>query len=424
MKCRACNSFSPTLILDFGLMSLAGAFLKEEKFLLEKKYPLTLVLCTECYLLQVGETIDVTELFEYYFYSSSNIKTLVKHYEDYANYIHKNFSQNVKILEIGCNDGVLLNPLSTLGFSNLFGVDPASNITADIGDYATILNDYFGFDFSKKFLNDYGKIDIILANNVFAHVDDINDLVSGIKFLLSDDGIFIFEVHGIESLISDNQFDMVYHEHVFYYSTVSLDSLFLRHRLRLFDIMPVANHGGSIRYHVCHDHDLRRPSEALLAYRSKQVCDGYTELELYNKFSHNVNAFRTKFRHFIDLFHVDGKVIYGYGASGRASTFVQYVGIDNCIVRAIVDDSPLKQGFFTPGSHIPIISYEEFLLVKCDILVLFSWTFKSEILPKLSQFLYSGGIVLIPLPKIQIYFWNGFNNQFLDIEDYVKYIIK
>lgn len=408
-KCLLCNHTHLDLIIDFGQVALAGGFLMPEFFKKEKKYPLEVYFCESCYGLQVGKSIHPKILFKNYFYYSSAIKTLRDHYFEYAKEIYDRFDlqHNKKvIIEIGCNDGVLLKPLADLGVQKLIGVDPASNVVEKIDDYRIkIENDFFGEKLAKKIKEKYGNADIIMANNVFAHIEDIQGVVKGVASLLNQHGVFICEVHYIAHLIDELQYDFFYHEHLFYYSFLSLEKLFVRFGLEIFDIKPISIHGGSLRYYVRKQeaNNLFPVTSKVKEIKNKEYKKGYHILTTYMDYALNIQKAKFELMEIISNLKRKGKVIYGYGASGRANTVIQYCGLDNNYLDCIIDDAPAKQGFYTPGSHIPIYSKEFLNSNSPDYIILFAWSFFNEIIKKNHKFLKIGGYIIVPLPEVKIY---------------------
>lgn len=409
MSCSFCDSNDYEILLDFGQMALAGGFLKKEHIRREKKYPMTLIFCNQCYMVQILEKINPNEMFSDYFYFSSAINTLSSHFQEYAIEVKNKFSltHESKVLEFGCNDGVLLKPLSNLGLAKVIGVDPAINVINTINNED--LNLYPGFfdeRMSHKIKDEHGAMDIIMANNVYAHIVDIKSTTKGIKNLLSEDGVFIFEVHYMGNVISDLQYDMVYHEHIYYYSLLSAIEHFKKYDMTIFDVKSIPIHGGSYRFYVTNSKNrekfpIRSNVKKLL---NKELEYGYDNIDTYRNFSKAIYKLRDDLVSTLMELKKIGKKIYGYGASGRANTILQFCDIDSTLLDCIIDDAPAKQGFYTPGSHIKVVSSE--ILNgedKPDYILLFAWTFESEIRKRNKKFFEEGGNIIIPLPEIKVF---------------------
>lgn len=373
MRCSICDKRS-VKVADFGSMALAGGFLKREDFNDEKLYPLELYFCESCYLLEVGEKVDPRVLFSKYFYHSSATPGVKEHYARYARYITERFKPKT-ILEIGCNDGVLLEPLSQ--FAETTGIDPAGLCGSIKG--------YFGKETAKSL----GKFDLIVANNVLAHMQDINGVVAGIKHCLNDNGVFVFEVHSLLAMVEKFQYDWCYHEHYYYYSLLTLEKLFAKFSMKIFDVQELATHGGSRRYYVCKDD--RKSTHAVYTTRYHEVeCELY-DLNTYLKFAMSAKAHRAELQHTVDTLQNLGNKVIGYGASGRANTLIQYCGLE---LEYIIDDAEAKHGYYTPGSHIPIKAYSEIGVP--DYILVFAWPHLADIIPRCVS------PVIIPFPKPRI----------------------
>ncbi len=407
-RCSFCSSTSMKLIMDFGKVALAGAFIKNEEFNNEKKYQMRLCFCKECFAVQIVDIIDPDILFKDYFYFSSSIKTLSDHFVNYAKEVTKRFLNHKEsiVLEFGCNDGVLLRPLADQGIKKVIGVDPAKNIISTINDKRiTIINDYFTEKVSKEVVAKYGSVDVIMANNVFAHIPDIKGITAAIKNALSDEGVFVFEVHYLGKIIEEMQYDMIYHEHLYYYSLISAKEHFKKYDLVIFDIKHVDIHAGSIRFYVAK----KDSNRAKIISENVKLLEREENLKLYNKFksfklfSNKVENTKKELIQLLKKLKKEGKTVAGYGASGRANTIIQYCGITNDLISYMIDDAPAKIGCYTPGSHLEILSSAVLNSNNApDYVLVFAWSFFEEIVKRNKKFIETGGKMIVPLPEVKI----------------------
>lgn len=408
IQCSFCNSRSMFKVIDFGSMALAGGFLKQNQFNDEKKYSMRLYFCDECYSVQIIDKVDAKTLFDNYFYYSSSIKTLRDHFKAYAHEIcskYINQPDSSTIIEFGCNDGVLLKPLADLDIKTLIGVDPAKNVVETINDpRINIINNFFNQEVAEDIITEYGYADLVLANNVYAHIPDIQGITRAIKKVLKKDGVFIFEVHYLGKIINELQYDMIYHEHLYYYSLLSLQNHFSRYEMLVFDIKPISIHAGSMRFYVCKkDSKYAIKSSAVSKLENTEITSGFSKATTFSRFAKDIHLLKVQLLELLDKIIVNGNTIAGYGASGRANTMIQYCGINHKHLEYIIDDAPAKTGYYTPGSHFliqpgDILNTED----RPDYLLIFAWSFIKEIICKNKAYLESGGKMIIPLPELTI----------------------
>lgn len=408
-RCSFCDSLAMVKIIDFGEVALAGAFLKPEDFSSEDFYPLRIYFCQDCYGVQVIDKISPSVLFgKHYFYFSSSIRTLREHFAEYAAEVTSRFLTPEKstIVEFGCNDGILLRPFADQGVRSVIGVDPASNVVKTINDdRITVINDFFNEATAQSIVANHGKVDMVAANNVYAHIPDIQGITRAVRDVLADDGIFVFEVHYLGKIVNELQYDMIYHEHLYYYSLLGLINHFARYDMTIFDLKPVPIHGGSIRYYVCKKGSRHGASQSLrvVSLRNEETANGFHRAETYVRFAAEVEQSRERLMSILDGLKSSNKTIAGYGASGRANTIIQYCGIDHRYLEYMIDDAPAKAGFYTPGSHF-LIHPSSVLEEKSppDYLLIFAWSFLDEIARKCTRYLENGGRLIVPLPDARI----------------------
>lgn len=408
--CRFCGGTGLSKILDLGHLPLAGGFLREEDFAHEKHYPLALNFCEDCYLVQVSDIVSADILFKNnYFFFSSAIGTLVEHFKEFAAEVHERFLKKVRrplILEIGCNDGVLLRPFSHLGVRAI-GVDPATNVVRSIDPKdAVVFNDYFTEKLAFRIKKEHGPVDAVVSSFSFAHIDDMVDVMKGIKALLKEDGVFIFEIYYLGTLIAEMQYDMIYHEHMSYYSLISLKRFFQLFGMEIFDVRYIPGvRSGSVRFYAGNiGRRTEDVSSAVVDMVRREQEKGFDNDEIYAEYARKVNQTRDELLKLLDHLKNEGKTLIGYGASGRGTIIMNYCGIGGRYLDYVVDDAPAKQGFFTPGTHVPIKSWDYVKESKFpDYAVLFAWAFTDEVIKKRQDYIKSGGKFIIPLPQVRIF---------------------
>ena len=407
--CSFCDSKRLGLVMDFGEVGLAGAFLKPEQFATERTFPMRLHFCRDCCAVQVTDKIPPDVMFQNYFYFSSSIGTLRDHFQQYAAEVTKRFLDPAKatVLEFGCNDGVLLRPLADQGIRTVIGVDPASNVVSTINDARIkVVNNYFTEEVAGKVVAEYGQVDLIMANNVYAHIPDIQGTTRAVAAALQPDGVFAFEVHYLGKVIDEMQYDMIYHEHLYYYSLLSVMNHLARYDMMVFDIKPIPIHAGSIRFYACKKGSKQSGSvsPAVKALEAAERARGFDRYETFLAFSNKVAAHRDRLIELLGDLRRRGHSIAGYGASGRANTMIQYCGISHDHLDYMIDDAPAKAGYFTPKSHFEIFPSSVLDRGNApDYLLIFAWSFFDEIRKKNGNYLAKGGRMILPLPEVSIF---------------------
>lgn len=397
--CRLCGSVNLKLIIDFGLMPHAGDFLTREEIGKEKYYPLRIFLCKDCFLLQIIDIVPSNVHFSDYRYLSSI--GLSDHFTHFANSLK--IARNSFIVEIGSNDGVLLRPLGDLGY-RVLGVDPARNI-AQIAKKKGIpmIIDYFTEKVALNIKSKYGKADVIIANNVLAHIDDMDAVFSGIKNLLNTDGVLIFEVHYLPELIEKLQYDFFYTEHLSYYMLHSLKPFLEKYGFVMTNVEIIPVHSGSIRVYAKQKSGKVSESKNVIDLMKKEEGLELLKFKTYFSFAKKINTHKKQLSRLLHKFKIEGKKVVGYGASGRANTVLNAANIDRNLISYIVDASKERYNRFTPGMHIPIISPQDFHGdINVDYVLLFAWSYKDIILIKEKEFIRNGGKFVVPFPSIEI----------------------
>jgi len=402
-SCRLCQSKKLTEILDFGFMPLAGDYLLKKDLGKEKVYPLKIYYCNNCYLVQVLNVIKPDTLFGNYHYLSSI--GLTEHFKKYAQeMVNKFINRGGFVVEIGSNDGVLLQPLKRHGI-RVLGVDPAKNVAriAIKQGYDTLI-DYFGVRVVEKIIKEKGKADAVFANNVLAHIDDLDDVISGIKLLLKPEGVLVFEVHYLYDLIAKLQYDFFYNEHLSYYTLTSLIPFLKKFGLVIFDVKKIPIHSGSIRVYVkSKKNSLIRVKKNVKNILENEKKEGVLGEEKLMEFALRVYEHKKRLRELLVNLKRSGEKIVGYGASGRGNTLLNFCKIDNKIIDYIVDESSERQNRYTPGTHIPIVAPDIFRKDDVKHALLLAWNYKDIIGEKEKEFIKKGGKFVVPLPNIHYY---------------------
>lgn len=405
-ECRSCKNASLSKVIDLGYVPLAGGFIEKKnlKNIKEYFYPLTLSLCNNCKTLQTTEVINQDRLFKDYYYHSSSIKTLVNHFNNNAEELRKKVknSSNKFIIEIGCNDGSFIKALREKKFKTL-GIDPATNIVAPlIKKGFPIINDYFSSKLASEILKKYEKADFITSSNTLAHIENIYDVFIGIKKLLKKKGELIMEVHYLKTLIEQFQYDMIYHEHQYYWSTLSLSKVLDIIGLQINDLKLIPTHAGSIRFYIGHKGVKNISNNVKLQIKAEKEL-GLDKALFYKSFLAKINSKKIILQKLLEKIISENKTIAGYGASGRGTILSAFSNLNESTIKYIIDDSKAKQGAYTPGNHLRIVSSK--ILnepTRPDYVLLFAWSFIDEIKKRNSTYLNSGGKFIVPLPKVKI----------------------
>jgi len=405
IKCRFCESNNIKVFLDLGDVPLAGGFMEhKEDIKNEKMYALRLYFCEDCFIVSVKDIIPGDVIFNgFYYYTSSSIKTLVEHAEIYAKTLKKLLGEGKKVLELGCNDGVLLHPLKREKMLP-YGIDPSTNAIKKISSDIPTINDFFTSKTAKNIVNKYGTFDCVTSSNTFAHIEDMNDVMKGIDIILNKDGVLIIEVHYLLSIMENLQYDMIYHEHMSYYSISSLKMFMKQYNFEIFKVETIPVHGGSIRIycqksHLCNNiYNIDSSVEIMI---NKEEILGIHNFSYYTKFFDKIFKLKNDLLELLKEKKKEGKNIYGYGASGRGTIVTSFCGITNEYLDGVIDDSPVKQGAITPYSHFKIEDSNKILYSdnSPDYCLLFCWSFIDEV--KKKHAVYKGKFI-VPIPKVYL----------------------
>jgi len=404
-NCRLCESSNLTKVLSIPATPLANAFVPLEQLgLKQQTFPLDLWYCGHCGHLQLLDVVDASVLFKNYVYVSGTSPAFVKHFREYAEHVVQNFDlfPGGLVVDIGSNDGTLLAQFKDLNM-HVLGIDPAVEISA-AANAAGIetLNGFFDANVAMQISQSHGPAQCITANNVFAHIDDLAEIAKGIQVLLAPDGIFAFEVSYRLDVLTDTLFDTIYHEHLDYHAVKPLQAFFDRHGMTLIDTERVPTHGGSLRGIVQRAGGYRPIKSSVFEMIEAEEAAGLYQVGRYSEFSAQIDKLGADLRALLDNIKLQGKTVAGFGAPAKTTTLMYRFGLDQSDVAFIIDDSPLKQGLFSPGLYIPVVPNEHLETNRVDYLLILAWNFADPIIKNNQQFLDQGGHFIVPIPDLKI----------------------
>ena len=403
MNCRNCK----TKIKEFfslGQMPPINSFLRKEDIENEKKFNLSVGFCPKCFLVQLIDIIPPEDLFKDYIYFSSTSKYFLEHCKEVADNLTKKLKLNKEslVLEIASNDGAQLQYFKELGISVL-GVDPAENI-AKVANEKGIktIAEFFNYDFSKKLKEDKIEADLIFGANVLAHVPEIVDFVKGVKEVLKPNGTAVFEFPYVKGLM-ENKFDIIYHEHVFYYSLIALINLFRTAGMEIYDVKMTPMQGGSLMIFAANT-GVFKISENIINLKAEEIKNGFDKIETYKKINENVSKLKNDIIGLLNKLKSEGKKIAAYSAPAKGNILLNYFGIGQNYLDFIVDKSKAKQGLYTPGTHMLVYPLEKINQEKPDYLLVLCWNISDEVINmiELKNFRDRGGKFIVPVPDVKI----------------------
>lgn len=403
-ECRLCGGTHFDEVLPILPSPIGDAFLSKEELHDQKVYPLRTYLCLDCGHLQNLDVVNPDILFRNYTYKTSASMGLVEHFRKYASAVWERLDLKKEdlVVEIGSNDGSLLKAFKALG-ARVQGIDPARNIAAvATAEGVPTIPDFFTSQIATQIRKDAGPAKVFCANNVFAHMDNIADIVKGIHAVLDDDGVFVFEVSYIVDMIDNMVFDTIYHEHVSHHAITPLEAFFRKHDMTLFDVQRIASKGGSMRGFAQKLSTGKRPqTDGLKLLIAEEARRGITKPEIYREWFKTIEERKKAVLDYVKAEKAAGKTIAAYGASTTATTLFYHFELWP-LTDFMVDDNPIKHGTFSPGAHLPVHPSSVLLEKKPDLVIILAWTYAEPIIKRNQAYVEAGGRFLVPLPKMRI----------------------
>lgn len=403
--CRLCKSRNLKEILDLGKTPPANSFLKKDQLKnKEDFFPLAVNFCVDCGQLQLSHVVNPEILFRHYVWVSSTSPVTVAHFQEYAESVFKklDLKKDDLVVEMGSNDGVLLKPFKKLG-ARVLGVDPARNVARRATKEGILtLPHFFNVKIAKQIAKEYGKAKVIAGNNVFAHINDLDEILKAVSELLDKEGAFIIEAPYNIDFIEKNLFDIVYHEHLSYLSVRPLDNFFKSFGMQIFDVVKTPVHGGSIRISVKFKDAKYQINKSLQEFIDLEERKKLNDINTYYSFANKVKKNKIELVKFLSMLKKEGKSIAGYGAPAKSTTLLHYFNLGKETIDFIADDSPFKQGLYTPGKHIPVVATREIYVKKPDYLILLAWNFADSIMKMHAKYKKEGGEFIVPVPEPKI----------------------
>ena len=406
VSCRFCSAMLSTVVCDLGMSPLANAYLTETQLHEpEPFYPLRVFVCEKCLLVQLEEFESPAHIFDEYAYFSSYSDSWLAHCKEYAQDMCSllRLDGNSHVIEVASNDGYLLQYFVQAGIS-VTGVEPAANVAnAAIEKGIPTQIEFFGAELGKRLADSGMSADLLIANNVLAHVPDVNGFVVGIRNVLKQGGIATLEFPHLLRLMQQNQFDTIYHEHFSYFSLLTVVRIFSTHGLTVFDIDELDTHGGSLRLKVCHSDNTSPVSDGRVTKLiQEELKFGLGDTAVYAAFAERIRSVKLKLLNFVITAKREGKCIAAYGAPAKGNTLLNYCGIGRDFIDFTVDRNPAKQGCYLPGTHIPIYAPERIFELKPDYVLVLPWNLKDEIMDSLAVITDWGGRAVLPIPDVEM----------------------
>ena len=402
--CRFCGSPVIKTFADLGLSPLCETYIAPDQLNdMEPFYPLHALICDHCLLVQLDEYVSPSGIFEEYAYFSSYSDSWLKHASDYSDMVVERFGLDGAsfVVELASNDGYLLRNFVEKGIP-CQGIEPAVNVAEAATELGIdTLIKFFGQKTADEVVRSRGHANLIIGNNVLAHVPDLNDFVSGIRTLLAKDGVVTMEFPHLLRLMDDSQFDTIYHEHFSYFSYIAVDRVFRAHGMVIFDVDQLSTHGGSLRIYAKHDVEAPEITKNIRFLANQETEAGLDKIDTYLDFQDKVNIIKRDLLEFLIVARRKGKTVVGYGAPGKGNTLLNYCGIGTDFLDYTVDRNPYKHGKYTPGSRIPILSPDRIRATKPDYLLILPWNLRKEIVDSHSYIGEWGGQFVVPIPHLE-----------------------
>lgn len=402
MLCRICkNEAKP--FMTFGQMPIANAFLSTPTPAHEYFFELAPVFCNVCKTVQIAEQPDPEKMFhDHYAFFSRTSKRMILHFQQFAAWIKETYlsNQNPLVVELGSNDGILLENFVRDGIPNV-GIEPSSNVAEVARKHGVnTITEFFSHTLAKKIVEKYGPADVLTSANVMCHIPDLHEVAVGAMTLLKPRGVLIFEDPYLGDVFAKTSYDQLYDEHVYLFSAHSVSNIFERHGFELIDVLPQTTHGGSMRY-VLAKKGARPVAPSVPHLLQIEKAQGLDEEKTFAQFKKNCEASKQKLLQTLHEYKSKNLRVVGYAAAAKSTTVFNYCGIGPDLIDYICDTTPLKQNTYAPGSHIPVLSYEKFSAHYPDVAIILAWNHKDEILQKEKKFLEQGGCFLIYVPTIE-----------------------
>ena len=402
-KCLICDSEYSSFV-DFGVMPIANAFATKEQIKNEYTFPMKVGFCGNCNMVQLVEQPDREKMFhENYAFFSSTSNYMKEHFKLFTNSVSElqDLNENSFVVEVGCNDGILLENFVIDNIPCL-GVEPSENV-AQVGmeKGIEVITQFFDRPLAEHILQSHQKADAILSANVMCHIPYIHSIYDGVKTLLKEDGVFIFEDPYLGEIIEKTSFDQIYDEHVFLFSALSVNYLANMHDLELVNVEPQITHGGSMRYTIAHK-GIKTVSQNVIKLIDQEKKLGLDKKQSYLGFTDNVNKIKNDLINLLTKLKNDGKKVVAYGATSKSTTVTNYFGITPDLVECIYDTTPIKQNKLSPGAHIPVLPYDQFRQSNPDYVLLFAWNHATEIMKKESDYMGHDRHWITYIPNVKV----------------------